>query len=168
MGKTDTKTSRRIGGINVERLMLFNCARCSNPFYRSRPSANREIYCSLSCRVWSHVNTNTDPKKCWPWASLSHHYFGYGMIRVGGRTVTAHRAIWEISRGPIPAGMLVCHMCDNPACCNPEHLFLGTAKDNALDMMRKGRHWSKGKTLSEAHRQVGRRAVELETIMLKG
>jgi len=52
----------------------------------------------------------------------------------------AHRKAWEDEHGPIPPGMNVCHHCDNPPCINPDHLFLGTQKDNAVDMSRKGRH----------------------------
>lgn len=51
----------------------------------------------------------------------------------------AHRFAWEITFGPVPAGMIVCHHCDTPACVNPSHLFLGTHEDNAQDRERKGR-----------------------------
>lgn len=61
---------------------------------------------------------------------------GYGMASAG----RAHRVAWQLTNGQIPAGMLVCHRCDVPLCVNPDHLFLGTAKENTQDMMRKGRH----------------------------
>ena len=83
----------------------------------------------------SYVNT-----KCWTWnAPLDKD--GYGRIRPGGirKFWRAHRASWFLHNGPIPEGLHVLHKCDNPPCVNPNHLFLGTISDNAIDMIKKGR-----------------------------
>lgn len=80
---------------------------------------------------------------CWIWTK---GYAGgrngrYGMLRLpDGSAITAHRLSYALHKGPIPAGMYVCHSCDNPACCNPAHLWLGTNSDNQLDAVAKGRH----------------------------
>jgi hypothetical protein len=71
----------------------------------------------------------------WTWSRLK----GYGQIRRGDKMVKTHRLAYELKHGPIPPGMEVCHRCDNPACCNDEHLYLDTHAGNMADMVGKGR-----------------------------
>lgn len=75
---------------------------------------------------------------CWLWTG-SPGAGGYGVLVTGRKTMKAHRASWIVHRGPIPDGCKVCHRCDTPACVNPDHLFLGSQRDNVHDMVRKGR-----------------------------
>jgi hypothetical protein len=65
---------------------------------------------------------------------------GYGPVSWMGRDVLAHRLAYALAKGPIPAGRVVMHTCDNPPCCNPDHLELGSIDDNIRDMLRKHRH----------------------------
>ena len=77
--------------------------------------------------------------ECWVWTGWR-TCKGYGSIRLNGKNAAAHRVSWEIHNGPIPGGLFVLHHCDNPPCVRPEHLFVGTAKDNTHDMIGKSRH----------------------------
>ena len=79
-------------------------------------------------------------ESCWLWTGVTDH--GYGRISMQRKTLAAHRIAFEHFKGPIPDGLFVLHKCDNPPCCNPDHLFLGTHKDNMADCVAKGRHWS--------------------------
>lgn len=65
---------------------------------------------------------------------------GYGTLGHNGRSILAHRASWQVFRGPVPDGLYVLHLCDTRACVNPDHLFLGTHQDNMDDRDRKGRN----------------------------
>lgn len=76
--------------------------------------------------------------KCWPYKGPKTPR-GYGAITYLKKSWRAHRLAWTLTKGPIPAGQVVCHKCDNPPCCNPAHLFLGTNGDNTRDAKRKGR-----------------------------
>jgi hypothetical protein len=80
-----------------------------------------------------------DPDACWKWPRLNPDQ-RYGYFKYRYRKYYAHRVSYEIHHGPIPEGMCVCHHCDNPPCCNPAHLFLGTDQDNVSDMIAKGRN----------------------------
>lgn len=75
---------------------------------------------------------------CWIWMGYTNPQ-GYGRTPWSGRILAAHRIIYEHFKGPIPEGMLACHSCDVPSCCNPDHIFIGTEYDNAIDAFRKGR-----------------------------
>lgn len=85
-----------------------------------------------------HARLRRAPSGCLEWTGAKANY-GYGRIGDGSSYVRTHRLAWELEYGPIPPGINVLHHCDNPPCCEPTHLFLGTQADNARDMMAKGR-----------------------------
>jgi len=87
-------------------------------------------------RFWSFVNKRNE-NECWLWTG-STYVTGYGQARIGSRQGHAHRFAFEFAVG-LPGNLQVCHKCDTPLCCNPSHLFLGTAKENVRDAIQKGR-----------------------------
>ena len=91
----------------------------------------------LAPRFWRKVNVGKY-YDCWEWEG-SRFRLGYGSIRVNDKIESTHRIAWLLTNGEIKKGLHVLHKCDNRACCNPAHLYLGTHKDNMADMYSKGR-----------------------------
>lgn len=88
-------------------------------------------------RFWRMAQKGT-PDECWHWLG-SRDKHGYGRIFVKDRVHLATRVSYLLEHGELPQELCVCHRCDNPSCVNPQHLFLGTHRDNTHDMIRKGR-----------------------------
>jgi hypothetical protein len=86
---------------------------------------------------------------------------GYGQISIDGRLVLTHRIAYEAERGPIPDGLLVRHTCDNPPCCNPAHLVVGTVADNSADAIERGQV-ARGARLPQT-RLTERQVAEIRT-----
>ena len=87
-------------------------------------------------RFYDKIDIKSETE-CWNWRACKLN--GYGQFKVSGKTTSAHRYMYELVKGRIPKGIHVLHTCDNPSCVNPNHLFLGTHKENMEDKVRKGR-----------------------------
>lgn len=98
------------------------------------PSCSRKKYHDF----WSGVKKSSK-NKCWLWQRAISKQ-GYGTLSRNRLPFGAHRMAWILTNGEIPNGLFVCHRCDNPPCCNPHHLFLGTHKDNMVDRQNKGKY----------------------------
>lgn len=103
----------------------------------TKPGPKQSLQQSVQ-RFWSRVDQSAGRFGCWPWTG-SRKEKGYGQTYFMGKNVRTHRLAYELEYGPVPNGLLVCHFCDNPTCCNPWHLVAATAKDNTQDMISKGR-----------------------------
>lgn len=115
-------TRLRIGGSS-------KCRNCS----ASKPRRKRPV----EERFWLYVKKGKK-NECWPWTGYADKD-GYGWIKISKKMVRANRFSYELHKGPIPEGLGICHSCDNPPCCNPAHLWPGTALDNEKDKWAKGR-----------------------------
>ena len=113
-------------------------------------------------RFWDRVDQTGD---CWLWTKYCNSD-GYGRVRFNGRLECAHAIAWYFSNGTIPVGLCVLHKCDNPPCCKPSHLFLGTHLDNMRDRDVKGRN-SRGEQHGRA-KLTEADVLEIKTLLFKG
>jgi len=88
--------------------------------------------------VWGRIDKKSEDE-CWEWVGGKDTY-GYGIIMIDQVSWRSHRVVYTLTYNTIPDKLCVLHSCDNPACCNPKHLWLGTKQDNSIDMVKKGRH----------------------------
>ena len=86
---------------------------------------------------WANVDASGGPDACWPW-KLRRGDCGHGFVSWAGKDCQAHRVAWSLTHGPIEAGVVIRHRCDNPPCCNPAHLVPGTIADNNRDARERG------------------------------
>jgi hypothetical protein len=94
------------------------------------------------------MNKVEKTETCWIWKAQIQPT-GYGTFWMNKKNQLSHRVSWVLFKGDIPNGLWVLHRCDNPSCVNPDHLFLGTPKDNTHDMMNKGRERKQISKLTE-------------------
>lgn len=112
-------------------------------FWRKKGYIGGRRIKSLGERLWARVDKSPGQGPdgdCWEWRGYVHPT-GYGQLaeNSAGRNINSNRAAYMVSKGPIADGLWVLHTCDNRLCCNPDHLWLGTPKQNTHDMMAKGR-----------------------------
>lgn len=164
MAKWEADPNRKMGAINTFLLMkgpipflnfgtqnleadFHECPVCKSMFSHARCKLRK--YCSEECsqrRLYSYraskdfITDNIQIENgCWRWCGYVGE-LGYGIAIINGKSWLMHRRAWTVFNGEIPFGKFLCHKCDNPPCCNPDHLFLGTQADNLADCRAKKRN----------------------------
>lgn len=125
----------------LKNVKKWTCPKCGAQF---KKWGGHPLVCGIdqTPRFWAKVDKN-GPGGCWLYTGAK-SFYGYGFmqnpIAKKPKFINAHKLSWLLLKGPIPDGLHVLHKCDVTACCNPDHLFLGTAKANAEDKVAKKRH----------------------------
>jgi len=123
----------------VHSVQRYPCPRCGTMTTRTGMGGHAR-YCEVTQEqlFWTKVDKSAGPDACWPWtgAITTHRY---GCVQFYRRVLGAHKVAYLLAHGPVPDGLQIRHSCDNPPCCNPAHLSLGTRKDNAADKVARGR-----------------------------
>ncbi len=140
------QTSRRVPGSRrdmIGRDRHRTCAHCGAAMVLPPHVASRKLRCSVACDLDSGLDKSGPPHPvlgtpCWTWTRAKNRR-GHGLTTVARVREQAHRVAWIVAHGDVPAGLHVLHECDNPPCCNPDHLRTGTRVDNMQDAIAKGR-----------------------------
>ena len=138
LARHEAMLKRRLNGRETDGRVAGTCAVCGRSFV----SAYARRCCSPVCTFWSMVDRSGGEAACWPWLGHISPNSGYGDVPErygGGKRCTAHRMAWRLHNCCDPSSLFVLHRCDFRPCCNPEHLFLASARRNVLDAWRKGR-----------------------------
>lgn len=141
---------------------IMVCSYCKKEFKK----VTKANTCSLKCRLMDSIIISENG--CWEWQKCLVR--GYGKLRFGNKHMFTHRISYEIFKGKIPENMFICHNCpngDNPKCCNPDHLWIGSLKENSADAKIKGKYIGKGYTGRKSSEEV-RRKISLNHADMKG
>jgi hypothetical protein len=140
--------SKKCFQIQIASKYIFNCKNCEKEHIAFGYTEGRKKYCSRLCMeefrtptLEKLVKNNYEVKEngCWEWTNSISSQTGYGKLVFKGLDMSAHRASYILFKGKIPKGKYICHSCDNKKCVNPDHLWVGTQKENMQDMIKKGR-----------------------------
>ncbi len=115
-------------------------------------------------KFWDKIEKT---ESCWLWKG-SKDGCGYGNFIFHGKCTHANRVSWKLFRGEIPKGLYVCHTCDNPSCVNPDHLFLGTQKQNMIDCSKKGRMGNRKGTANANAKLTEQKVIEIRFMSFSG
>lgn len=118
---------RKVGRLGSVDRIAYSLAMATT---RTDPRAGTEWFRPADA-FWRRVE-RSDPDSCWEWTG-ARMASGYGRVWTGVHAGFSHRVAYELGIGESPGSLMVCHRCDNPPCCNPDHLFLGTRADNNRD-----------------------------------
>jgi hypothetical protein len=119
------------------------------------------------CKFWNKIRLiGALDDDCWEWSEQCHK--GYGYFRFEGQILYTHRLSYFLTFGPFLQHLRICHKCDNPPCCNPSHLFLGTDSDNFLDMHQKGRRVAARGEKAGCAKLTDAKVIEIRALYAKG